>query len=110
MCRLGNFTGQAWEALLLEGALGNVKDLSGKVFGQLTVLSFSHTTTSGAFWLCRCTCGNEKVVPSRLLKNGRAVSCGCKKVKIVRSTIERSIERRREMFGVTDWSVSDLGA
>lgn len=82
--------------------MGKVKDLTGKVFGQLTVLSFSHTTTNGAYWLCRCTCGTEKVVPSKLLKNGRAVSCGCKKAQIVRSTIERSIERRREMFGTID--------
>ena len=82
--------------------MGKVKDLTGKVFGQLTVLSFSHTTTNGAYWLCRCTCGTEKVVPSKLLKNGRAVSCGCRKAQIVRSTIERSIERRREMFGTID--------
>ncbi len=29
-------------------------------------------------WLCRCDCGNEKIVRSDMLKAGSVQSCGCK--------------------------------
>ncbi len=28
-------------------------------------------------WLCRCSCGNRKIVPERYLRDGRVKSCGC---------------------------------
>jgi len=56
----------------------NRKDLTGKVFGRLTVLQYSHTTKFGqACWLCRCVCGNEVSVLSGNLKRGNTTSCGC---------------------------------
>lgn len=37
-------------------------------------------------WLCRCDCGNQKVVKSEELKNGDTKSCGClnKELNVVR--------------------------
>lgn len=52
------------------------KDITGNVYGRLTVLRYSHTT-SGALWVCACECGNETVVLSRTLRKGITVSCGC---------------------------------
>lgn len=65
----------------------NFKDLTGRTFGRLTVISFSafvdrsypsrqrvhHIST----WLCRCECGNETVVFSGNLIRGNTRSCGC---------------------------------
>lgn len=61
------------------------KDLTGQVFGRLTVL---HRTTQeehphkvGAgyhvIWTCQCECGKIIFVQGSSLRNGKAISCGC---------------------------------
>ncbi len=53
-------------------------DLTGKKFGRLLVLSFHSSKNYISKWLCRCDCGNEKVVTgSNNLTTGKIVSCGC---------------------------------
>lgn len=58
--------------------MGAKIDLSGRVFGRLTVLA-EHAVRSrrGSAWECRCQCGNAKVVPGVQLRNGSTKSCGC---------------------------------
>lgn len=53
------------------------KNYAGQVFGRLTVLSFIPTDGRHSTWLCKCECGNEKVVKVQSLVSGRTVSCGC---------------------------------
>jgi len=53
-------------------------DKTGKRFGRLTVLAFSHMAIGRQqYWKCRCDCGNE--IRRRIgdLKSGRTKSCGC---------------------------------
>ena len=58
------------------------QDLTGQVFGQLTVIERAENTKAGhARWLCRCTCGNECVVEAGHLKDGKQFSCGCGKIE-----------------------------
>ncbi len=54
-------------------------ELTGQKFTRLRVLSVTNQRDShGAVkWLCKCDCGNEKVVSSRLLRSGQTKSCGC---------------------------------
>lgn len=52
------------------------KDLTGKVFGRLTVLGYHHTDKI-AYWSCMCSCGKETVVRGTSLRNGDTQSCGC---------------------------------
>ena len=53
-------------------------DLKGKTFGRWTVIGDYVKTSKGERkWLCRCTCGTERYVMERSLKNGGSVSCGC---------------------------------
>lgn len=54
-------------------------EMTGKVFGRLTVLrrDVSATNIRQARWLCRCVCGNETTVQGQFLRNGMTVSCGC---------------------------------
>lgn len=60
-----------------------IVDLTGKRFGQLTAISLSHTDDLGAHWLCRCDCGNEKVVRANSLRCGDTKTCGQHKVDLV---------------------------
>lgn len=56
------------------------KDLTGKVFGYLTVVSRAENTKDGrARWNCVCKCGNLTVVPTYRLNSGGCKSCGCKR-------------------------------
>lgn len=53
------------------------EDLTGRVFGYLTVLRRAPNKGGRTCWLCRCECGREKEVISRDMKNGKVKSCGC---------------------------------
>lgn len=52
-------------------------DITGQVFGRLTVLSRHHVSGNGTPWLCRCECGVEKAFDSGALRSGDTRSCGC---------------------------------
>lgn len=56
---------------------GKVEDLSNKKFGRLTVISRTKSKNKRARWICKCDCGNEKVVYSTDLIKGAVKSCGC---------------------------------
>lgn len=54
------------------------KDLVGKTFELLTVLSRDGYFRNGAIrWCCRCECGNIIYVSSKDLIHNRVKSCGC---------------------------------
>lgn len=56
------------------------RDLSGKVFGSLTVICEVGLNKHSSFlWKCLCECGNEVVYSSNMLSVGDAKSCGCVK-------------------------------
>lgn len=69
---------------------GQVKDLTGKIFGRLTVLKLSHIKRISQ-WLCKCECGNEVVVTGNSMVIGDTKSCGCYRKE--RPTIEASEEK-----------------
>lgn len=59
-------------------------NLTNKVFGRLTVVSYSHHVDSRTrpgsythYWNCLCDCGNYKTVIQGHLKSGNVSSCGC---------------------------------
>lgn len=63
-------------------------DLTGKRFGRLTVIKQMPNNANGkVMWLCKCDCGNEKIIIGSLLHTGKTKSCGC---LIRESIIERS--------------------
>lgn len=59
------------------------KDLTGNVYGELTVLRYSHNDpeTRSPMWLCRCTCDKTKTIHGYALEHGYYKSCGCKRDK-----------------------------
>ncbi len=52
-------------------------DLTGQRFGRLVVLNREKNRKSNATWLCKCDCGNQKIVVGDYLRTGRTKSCGC---------------------------------
>jgi len=53
------------------------KRLEGKRFGRLIVIHLVEISTQGAMWLCKCDCGNERIIPTGKLLYGEIKSCGC---------------------------------
>lgn len=54
------------------------KDLTGIRFGKLNVIEYSHTGKDRhPYYLCKCDCGNVKIIKAKYLKNGDTKSCGC---------------------------------
>jgi hypothetical protein len=64
-----------------EGPARNFRDLTGQVFGRLTIraLAWMKPIPGGAraHWRCECFCGQNTVVCSNNLTNGHTTSCGC---------------------------------
>lgn len=48
-------------------------NLTGKIFGQLTVLEYNGNSE----WKCLCSCGKQTIVKTAKLNNGHTKSCGC---------------------------------
>lgn len=63
-------------------------DLKGKVFGRLSVLKQAETRfkpngSKVVFWACVCECGILKEINGESLRDGRVLSCGCKRDEII---------------------------
>jgi len=61
------------------------KDLTGQQFGRLTVIQRAEHKSQAAYFLCRCICGNEKVIRGQNLRAGDTKSCGCLNDELRRS-------------------------
>jgi len=65
--------------------MGKVIDLTGQVFGRLTVVGFAGIGSNrSARWECICLCGAVVVINSATLRNGRTQSCGCYHKQLLR--------------------------
>ena len=79
--------------------LKKVKDLSGKKFNMLTVISLDEERVGRkTYWITVCDCGNVKSVRSDSLQDGTVKSCGCikkeqDKINLGRETHGKSAER-----------------
>jgi len=56
-----------------------IVDLTGKVFGKLSVISVSSKRGNKrqVHWNCACSCGKHCTVMGARLRNGKTKSCGC---------------------------------
>lgn len=57
-------------------------ELKGKKYGRLTVIKECETKIrkkydKNIYWICKCTCGKETIVPATKLVSGHTKSCGC---------------------------------
>lgn len=55
-----------------------VVDISGIRFGRLIAEYPIETKKDlGRLWLCHCDCGNDTIIPAKMLQAGKTKSCGC---------------------------------
>lgn len=56
-------------------------DRTGQRYGRLTAIERAETplmtTRTGAWWICKCDCGEETIVSGDRLTSGQTRSCGC---------------------------------
>lgn len=69
-------TGAVKSCGCLKNSKHKIRNLDGKRFGKLTVIKYHHIN-HGAYYLCKCDCGNEVIVLGTKLVTGRTKSCGC---------------------------------
>lgn len=71
----------------------------GMRFGRWTVAAQSSPTKGGQKrWICRCDCGNEKVVPAHYLRGGDSRSCEC-----LMRELAGSRARTHGLRGTSEW-------
>jgi len=72
-----------------------ITDLANRRFGKLLVVqrvSRPEEIKQGTYWLCKCDCGNKKIIWSWSLISGITNSCGClrkKNIGLYQSAINR---------------------
>lgn len=65
-------------------------DLTGSRYGKLVVVEYAGKDKNGyTTWLCRCDCGNEKIIRGSKLKDGDIKSCGCSQHLFTRERCEK---------------------
>lgn len=83
----------------MAGKLRN--DLTGRIFGNLTVLYRSSDRGNGkkpvVKWECQCSCSSIVAVKSDSLLSGHTKSCGCQKIKHGYSNKERLYQTWKNM-------------
>lgn len=56
-------------------------DLTGRVFGRLTVVRRDGSYRGQVLWKCSCSCGGAASIPGYPLRVGTTKSCGCLRVE-----------------------------
>lgn len=71
-------------------------DEIGKKYGRWTVLSREKNNKKGnVCWLCRCDCGNKRIIPGIRLRSGLSKSCGClQREKASQSSLKNIVGHR----------------
>lgn len=88
--------------------MGQFIDMTGHVYGRLTVL-YRDFTRKRVQWRCRCECGTEVVVESCSLRSGHTSSCGCRSAEVksklvkIRCTIHGHNKRGRRSLTYNTW-------
>ncbi len=66
---------------------GQIKDITGQFFGKLTVIKRNGYLMRGKnkdikviAYLCKCICGEERIVSGTDLRSGHTASCGCGRI------------------------------
>ena len=80
-------------------------DLTGKVFGELTVLQKDEEKSSRKlyYWICKCSCGEILSVDQNKLRNGEKTACGVDgEHKLIKLFNEQEIRHSSEYYKYRD--------
>lgn len=87
-----------------------VRDLTGRVFGRLTVVKQSAVQLKkGATWDCQCLCGSTHTANSSNLIRGQTKSCGCFRREKAgkRSALPAGVSAFNSVYSTYETSASD---
>jgi len=88
-CDCGNLTIIIYRSILMGrtrscgciSSNNHFTDLTNRKFGKLTVIKRvnkpDNKKTISVYYLCKCDCGNEKIISAAGLRGGKTNSCGC---------------------------------
>ena len=81
--------------------MSKVVDMTNQRYGKLLVIKRAENDKFGkAQWLCKCDCGNEKIINGASLRKGLTVSCGCNKIeKLKKYNEEHTINEVGNRYG-----------
>lgn len=78
-----------------------IVDMRGLKFGRLEVIEEVGRDNAGnKTWLCRCECGNEKVITGGNIRAGHSLSCGCFRLEQLRKKVTRHGMRHTRVYNV----------
>ena len=68
----------------------------GNIYGRLQVIREATkeergNLTGGCYWICKCDCGNEKMINGHSLRDGSTTSCGCYNKEVVSETSKKKV-------------------
>lgn len=66
-------------------------DLTGRIFGRLTVVRLSDRSRKGTYWQCSCECGNNVRMYGPSLTRGLSKSCGCLRNELARERMQKRV-------------------
>lgn len=76
-------------------------DLTGKQFGYWEVIKRApNDKYNQSMWVCRCKCGNEKVVRGNDLRRGKSTSCGCFRSDFVSKKFSKHKQTHTRLYGI----------
>ncbi|MEN6618167.1 MAG: hypothetical protein ABFC28_01485 [Rikenellaceae bacterium] len=79
----------------------HIKDMTGRKFGKLTVIGYSHSDKYGnAHWFCKCDCGNETIANGKGLRCGDTKSCGCAKIERAKTMSTKHGLRKTRLYTI----------
>ena len=89
----------------LKGVINMPKriDLTNQKYGKLTVIEKAANIGDRTAWLCKCDCGNTKIIRTKELRNGIVKSCGC--LKSEKSIVQISSATILSFFGADSFPV-----
>lgn len=79
--------------------MGKKIDLTGQIFGRLTVIKEAPKIDNKARWVCQCSCGKQKIIRGDSLRNGATKSCGCLAKEKAIEQIEKNRIKIQDLTG-----------
>jgi len=80
----------------------NIRDMTGQIFGRLTVLELDlgKSNSKRKHWKCLCSCGNETSVSLGNLPSGSVKSCGCLRKEILDKSTHGLYKLDPHVYGI----------
>lgn len=85
------------------------RDLTGQIFGRLTVLKRVPCQVKSVVWECLCSCGSKKNVRSGDIVSGRTVSCGCRGREVAAENGRLNVGKKQDRHGHARRNTSTYG-